>query len=142
MSRPQSLAGCHILLADDDPEDRRLLQLILERAGAIVEVYPDGEQAITATKRRGRFAYDVMLLDLMMPGKSGAETAAALRINGFPGKIIGISAFLTPGVSAYWQSAGCDTVVPKGLPARELVEAIAAACGGDSGSDRMPWDSP
>jgi two-component system, OmpR family, phosphate regulon response regulator OmpR len=128
MSQALPLAGCKILLADDDAEDRYLLKLILERAGAIVEAYPDGEKAIAATNRRGRFAYDVMLLDLMMPGKSGLETAAALRINGFPGKIIGISAFLTPGVSAYLRAAGCDLVLPKGLPPRDLVEAVAATC--------------
>jgi hypothetical protein len=74
----------------------------------------------------------------MMQGKSGLKTAVALRINGYPGKIAGISAFLTPGLGPYWKSAGCDIVLLKGLPPRDLVLAVPASAEASAGGSQIP----
>jgi CheY-like chemotaxis protein len=63
-----------ILAADDDPVVREFLKLYLAVAGAEVEVVDDGEPAIA---RLGD-GYDLLVLDLDMPGKTGFDVLRAL----------------------------------------------------------------
>ena len=65
-----------ILIVDDDPTTRHLLQSILTRHGHAAEVAEDGLQALDAL-RRARF--DLMLLDVWMPRMDGLEVLARLR---------------------------------------------------------------
>ena len=62
-----------VLVVDDDPTQRRLLQAAVERAGFACRTAPDGESgyALAADEKVG---IDVVLLDLIMPGLSGMET--------------------------------------------------------------------
>ena len=62
-----------ILVIDDDPTQRRLLQAAVEKAGFACRTAPDGETGI-AMSCDAREAIDVVLLDLTMPGLSGMET--------------------------------------------------------------------
>ena len=65
-----------VLVADDDPEILSLLSIRLNRAGYTVIEAVDGEQ--TLVKVRDHFP-DVVILDVMMPGKNGWEVAKELR---------------------------------------------------------------
>jgi DNA-binding response OmpR family regulator len=65
-----------VLVADDDPEILSLLSIRLSRAGYKVIEAVDGEQ--TLVKVREHFP-DVVILDVMMPGKNGWEVAKELR---------------------------------------------------------------
>ncbi|MBN8648387.1 MAG: response regulator, partial [Caulobacterales bacterium] len=56
-----------VLIVDDDPAQRRLLQAAVERQGFATRMAEDGEQAIAQAADP---AVDVMLLDLIMPGVS------------------------------------------------------------------------
>jgi DNA-binding response OmpR family regulator len=65
-----------ILVADDDPEILSLLSIRLNRAGYKVLEAADGEQALA----RVRESYpELIVLDVMMPGKNGWEVAKELR---------------------------------------------------------------
>jgi DNA-binding NtrC family response regulator len=66
-----------VLVVDDDPTQRRLLQAAVERAGFAVRTAPDGEAGL-ALARDTREAIDVVLLDLIMPGLSGMDTLKRL----------------------------------------------------------------
>ena len=66
-----------VLIIDDDPTQRRLLQAAVEKAGFAVRTAPDGEAGL-AIGRDAREGVDVVLLDLVMPGLSGQETLALL----------------------------------------------------------------
>lgn len=77
--------GSHILMAEDDPDDRVLLEQALRVAGvgnplAFVE---DGEELLEYLLRRGRFAQAprpaVILLDLNMPRMDGREALAEVK---------------------------------------------------------------
>jgi two-component system sensor histidine kinase/response regulator len=76
-----SLEGCHVLIADDLPEARGAVQDILLSLGARVSAVPSGEAALAAVEAADAAgdAFDVLLLDLHMPGVDGMETAR--RIN-------------------------------------------------------------
>lgn len=66
-----------VLIIDDDPTHRRLLQAAVEKAGFACRTAPDGESGfnLAADAREG---IDVVLLDLIMPGLSGMETLERL----------------------------------------------------------------
>lgn len=65
-----------VLVADDDPVNRRLASLLLERAGHTVHAVASGFEALAALTSR---AFDLVLLDFEMPGLSGPETARRIR---------------------------------------------------------------
>jgi DNA-binding NtrC family response regulator len=87
-----------VLVVDDDPTQRRLVQGVLEREGFAVAHAESGEQAIDRLASGG--AADVILLDLTMPGLGGMATLAEMRMRGFGQPVIVVTA-----------AAGVDTVV-------------------------------
>ncbi|MFN7111091.1 MAG: sigma-54-dependent transcriptional regulator [Brevundimonas sp.] len=87
-----------VLVVDDDPTQRRLLQAVLERDGHAVVHAASGGEAIDRMTRGG--GADVILLDMVMPEMSGLECLAELR-----------SAGLTTPVIVLTANGGIDTVV-------------------------------
>lgn len=65
-----------ILIIEDDPKIRRVLQLELEHEGYQVELAEDGEKGILKVQK---FYYDIILLDLMLPYLSGEEVCRKIR---------------------------------------------------------------
>jgi DNA-binding response OmpR family regulator len=65
-----------ILVADDDPEILSLLSIRLDKAGFEVVEAADGEQTLARARER---CPDLVVLDVMMPGKNGWEVAKELR---------------------------------------------------------------
>jgi DNA-binding response OmpR family regulator len=65
-----------ILVVEDEPALQETLAYSLERQGYQVEVAPDGPSALEASRR---FAPDLILLDLMLPGLDGFEVCRILR---------------------------------------------------------------
>ena len=73
----RSTSGGRILIADDEPHIRRILQTLLEMAGFEVDLRHDGTDALDAV--RSSEHYDLILLDIMMPGATGLEVLGAIR---------------------------------------------------------------
>lgn len=87
-----------VLVVDDDPTQRRLVQAVLDREGYNVVHAENGGEAIDRMTRGG--GADVVLLDMVMPGLSGMETLAEMRTAGVRAPVIILTA-----------SGGIDTVV-------------------------------
>jgi DNA-binding NtrC family response regulator len=87
-----------VLVVDDDPTQRRLIQGVLEREDFAVATAEDGNAAMTYLLS-GQPA-DVVLLDLQMPGMDGHQTLAEMRARGYSTPVIVLTA-----------TAGVDTVV-------------------------------
>jgi len=65
-----------VLVVDDDPTQRRLLQAVLEKQGHQVKCAEDGEAGLAAVRNGG---VDVVMLDMVMPGMDGIETLEAIK---------------------------------------------------------------
>ncbi|ATQ44845.1 sigma-54-dependent transcriptional regulator [Caulobacter mirabilis] len=87
-----------VLVVDDDPTQRRLIQAVLEREGFAVAQAEDGDAALKHLTT-GQAA-DVVLLDMQMPGLNGQDTLKEMRARGFAQPVV----VLTAG-------GGVDTVV-------------------------------
>ena len=73
----RSLSRGRILIADDEPHIRRILQTLLETAGFDVDLRQDGTDALEAVQEADH--YDLILLDIMMPGATGLEVLKKIR---------------------------------------------------------------
>jgi DNA-binding NtrC family response regulator len=87
-----------ILICDDDPTQRRLIQAVLEREGFSVMHAENGAQAIDRLTQNS--GIDAVILDLVMPGQSGIDTLKELRASGVRTPVVVLTA-----------SGGIDTVV-------------------------------
>ena len=69
-------APLRILLVEDNPANQKLAACILKEAGHAIDVARNGQQALhMSTDNR----YDVILMDVQMPGIDGLKTTAAIR---------------------------------------------------------------
>jgi two-component system KDP operon response regulator KdpE len=71
-----SRSGSSVLVVDDDPAVRKVLQTSLTASGFEVEEARDGEQALTLISEQ---PYDLVVLDLNMPGMNGLEVCREIR---------------------------------------------------------------
>lgn len=87
-----------IVVVDDDPTQRRLIQAVLEREGFAATLLGGGDALLD--RMAAGAPCDIILLDLVMPGRSGLETLTELRNRGYQTPVIVLTA-----------SGGIDTVV-------------------------------
>ena len=107
------LAKAHILIAEDNPVNRKVLQKILDRAGYHYSIAKDGDEALDLIDRT---KFDAIVLDMNMPGMSGLEIARIYNI--ISGKderapMIMFSANVTPDAKESSLKAGVDEFLPK-----------------------------
>ena len=110
-----------ILVIDDDPTQRRLLQAAIERGGFACRLAPDGETGV-ALAADARETLDVVLLDLTMPGLSGMETLDRLTAKRPDLPVIMLTA--TSGIETIVQTmrrGAVDFIVKPASPERVLV---------------------
>ncbi len=110
-----------VLVIDDDPTQRRLLQAAVEKAGFACRTAPDGEAGL-ALASDAKDGVDVVLLDLTMPGLSGLETLERLAARRSDLPVIMLTA--TSGIDTIVQSmrAGAvDFIVKPANPERVVV---------------------
>jgi two-component system sensor histidine kinase RpfC len=116
------IRGARVLVAEDNPTNQRVTQLILESAGHRATIVDDGEAALDALERG---SYDLALFDLSMPIVSGLE---ALKLYRFttqkPIPVIILSANVTTEIVADCQRAGCAEFIAKPVRPTVLLDAI------------------
>lgn len=119
----------HILFTDDDEVDRLVLADILERHSYSYTATSDGEDAIRYVKRNG--APDLLITDLIMPGKEGIETI--LEIKGLIGDLPVIAVSGVSAAEEYLDIAsvlGADAIYEKPLDEIALIAKIEELTGG------------
>jgi len=113
----------HILVVDDDQRLRDLLRGYLSRNGFRVTVAGD---AAEARQSMTAMQFDLMVLDVMMPGESGIEFAAALRARDRSLPILMLTAMNEPRDRIAGLESGVDDYLAKPFEPRELVLRLQA----------------
>lgn len=125
-----SLKGRKILLAEDGPDNQKLISFILKKAGAEVTVAENGEAARQAAMRAMEIGllYDVILMDMQMPILDGYGATRILREQGYSGPIISLTANAMEGDREKCICVGCNDHVTKPIDRRKLISMIANCC--------------
>lgn len=111
----------HILVVDDDRRIRQLLQSYLLENGFRVTVAANAAEA--RDKMRG-LLYDLVVLDIMMPGENGLQLTEALRSTGNPVPVLMLSALTEPSDRINGLETGSDDYLAKPFEPRELLLRI------------------
>lgn len=112
-----------ILLVDDDPMNVDLFTAVLEGDGHAVVVATDG---VDGHRRALSLQFDLILLDMRLPGMTGDEICRDLRAAGIPGAIVALSASAMPDQIKRGMEAGFDTYLTKPISPAALREAVSA----------------
>ena len=112
-----------ILIVDDEPDNRELLQIVLNWEGFVTESAASGEEALASASAQPP---DLMLLDLMMPGLDGCQVTTELKSNakteGIP--VVILSAMSDPATRQRLLSAGAEAFLSKPIDRVELCQQI------------------
>jgi signal transduction histidine kinase/ActR/RegA family two-component response regulator len=114
------------LVVDDHEVNRRLLDQILRALGVRTILAPDGEAAVAAASAR---RFDVILMDVNMPGLDGLDATRRLRAGG-PNAgtpVIAVTAGVSPSERSACVAAGMDDWVEKPFQIAALQSALARA---------------
>jgi two-component system phosphate regulon response regulator OmpR len=111
----------HLLVVDDDARLRALLQRYLTEQGFRVSAAPD---AAAARQALAAMAFDLLVLDVMMPGESGLSLAEALRREGQEVPILMLTARGAPDDRVAGFEHGADDYLGKPFDPRELALRI------------------
>ena len=116
------LNGMNILVAEDDKLNQRIMNIILQKKGATVKVVLNGNEAIDCLSKDH---FDVIIMDIQMPGMGGYATARYIRNNlkiNIP--IIALTADSSAGQTNEYIDAGMNTCICKPVDPASLCDLI------------------
>jgi DNA-binding NtrC family response regulator len=119
------LAGA-VLIIDDEAEIRESLQTLLEMEGFAVETAPTGEAGL---QRIGEHPFDLVLLDLALPGRDGMDVLAEIRAHETRLPVIMITAYGTVENAVRAMQAGAANFVQKPWDNEKLLADVRATVG-------------
>jgi len=120
--------GRRLLLAEDDDTNRLIATSVLAKLGYRVEIARDGREAVAAAETG---AYDLVLMDVMMPEMDGLQAARAIRALAPPACAVPILALTANNeYAAACAEAGMNGFVAKPFSPAGLKESVAAALAG------------
>jgi CheY-like chemotaxis protein len=130
MPEPQPLDGIRVLLVDDDEDTRDIIERVLARRGAIVVAVPSAPAALETFERE---RFDVLLVDIMMPGMDGYELMRTIRARPpekggrVPAATLTARAVTDDRLESL--RAGFQSHLAKPIEPTELVEVVATLAG-------------
>jgi CheY-like chemotaxis protein len=144
--------GLRLLLADDNPQNVQLVQAYLEGEGDHIDVVHDGAAAVERFRTQ---RYDVVLMDVQMPGMDGYRATAAIRAiererGDAPVPVIALTANAMPGDERRSLQAGCTAHLSKPFSRAQLRRVLLRQQPADAAAVRpemaafagSPWPLP
>lgn len=118
--------GLRILVVDDDPVNRKLIARTTEKTGAMIQLAESGYEALTAVQTD---RFDLILMDVQMPGMDGLETTRRIRqfeeAQGIPrGAICALTANVAPEDKRRCLESGMDDFLAKPLRLERFRELL------------------
>ena len=112
-----------VLIVEDDPTNRKLLETILRRGGFTSFSAVDGENGVEIARRE---TPDLILMDLQLPKMDGLEATRLLRahpaLSHTP--IVAVTGRTAGGVRDEIMAAGCNGYITKPIDARSFLEQV------------------
>lgn len=126
-TKPEASSPVRILIAEDNPINRRVALKMLERLGHEAIAVNDGQAALDAVTASEPHPFDLVLMDIQMPGMSGLEVTIAIRA--LPDlakqpKIIALTADALKHDRERYLAGGMDALLTKPLRIAELERAL------------------
>jgi two-component system sensor histidine kinase RpfC len=123
---PITRRSLHIVAADDNASNRKVLSKILENAGHTVSMFEDGDAALDDMTEQN---FDLAILDVNMPGMNGIDVVKHYRMASIGERrlpIIGLTADVTPQTRQRCMDAGMDACLTKPIDPADLCATIDA----------------
>ena len=115
------LYGGNVLLVDDGVANRKLINLILTKAGCIVTEAPNGK---VGSDLALEYKFDLILMDMQMPVMDGYQATRRLRENGYKGPIMALTANAMSNDRDLCMDAGCNDFLAKPVDIDQLLESV------------------
>jgi signal transduction histidine kinase/CheY-like chemotaxis protein len=125
---------CRILLAEDGPDNQRLISFLLKKAGAEVIIANNGIEAVEkasatlsnpASGVERQPPFDLIFMDIQMPLMDGYEATQRLRKAGYTGPIVALSAHSMTQDIQKCLNSGCNEYLPKPIERDRLLATVA-----------------
>jgi hypothetical protein len=123
---PDSLHG-RVLLAEDSPDNRRLIGACLRRLGLDFAFAENGEEAVQQAMTED---FDVILMDMQMPVMDGLTATELLRATGYGGPIIALTANVMSDDIERYLEKGCTYCIGKPIDFGEFTRILSELLGG------------
>lgn len=111
----------HILVAEDNPDNQLLLQLMLKKANASSVLVDNGHKAV---ERALAEDFDVIFMDMQMPLMGGEEATKLIRHAGIDTPIIAVTANVMSEDLERYRRAGCQGLLPKPVIQADLMSVL------------------
>ncbi len=118
------LSGLSVLAVDDVPVNRMLLEDLLVHEGAHVVLTENGQQALDRLTQAGAEGFDVVLMDVQMPGMDGFDATRGIRLIAPTLPVVGLTAYALAEEREKCLASGMVDVVTKPINLKVLVQAI------------------
>lgn len=118
---PTDLSG-RVLLAEDSPDNQRLISMYVRKTGAEIVLADNGREAVEQALAGD---YDLVLMDMQMPVMDGMEATQWLRKAGYGGPIVALTANVMKEERDRYTSAGCDAFLGKPIETSDFYHVLA-----------------
>jgi two-component system cell cycle response regulator DivK len=110
-----------ILVVEDNPINMELVIELLSSKGFTVHTAIDGEEAIRKTEKE---VYDLILMDIELPGKDGVEVTKIIKARSKNTPIIALTSYAMKGDKERFLSAGFDDYISKPLDISRFITKL------------------
>lgn len=117
----RKFSGKKVLVVDDSPDNQLLLSVLLTKMGFTVNGAEDGREAL---RKAALERFDVILMDVQMPGMDGFQCTAELRKFGFRGAIVALTANALKETRDHCLKVGCDEFLTKPLDIEKMTRTF------------------
>ena len=118
---PTDLTGLRILLVEDSPDNRVLIQNLLKRTGASITTANDGVEGVEKALSQ---KFDVVLMDIQMPRMDGHEAVRKLRASGYEGVVVALTAHAMKEERERSKESGFSFFLSKPIDRRSLLNLL------------------
>ena len=129
-----AVRGSRVLVVEDNTVNREVVQLLLESHGVVVDEASSGFEALVLFEQH---RYDVILMDIQMPGMNGLEATARIRAHADPVRaatpILALTANAFRADAEKYHAAGMNDTLSKPFEEAEMLNKLAALIAGVEG---------